>query len=159
MGCHTWFYRTLSKDEIENTKQKAIEMANDLCGDTEENREYGFVNINLLNDVLYSIKNNTSYWVDNGWGFKESVIKYKNKYYISVDDFHDIFRIINYPEKVTLKGFKNTLKFLKKKNKQYNKKYGTSISKHKIDVEITDEKIRLLKEFFKKYPSGIIKFG
>jgi len=68
MGCHTWFARPVKKEEFQIFKDHAIEHAWHLWGDTEENREWNDVRIDLFNKIKESVGNDTDYWWKQGYG-------------------------------------------------------------------------------------------
>ena len=45
MGCHTWFARPMTNDEFELMKEYCVQEAEELYGDTSENRQYAFLRI------------------------------------------------------------------------------------------------------------------
>ena len=69
---------------------------------------------------------------------------YRNEEYLQKQldcEFHDLFRAA-YDEDTVLKSFEETMEYIKDNNCQ--------------TFEYTEEK---LKEFFNKYPKGVIEFG
>ena len=68
MGCHTWFSRPVTEDELSVFKSHAIEDAYNLWGDTEENKEFNSVDMDRYLKVKESVENNTDYWWKEGYG-------------------------------------------------------------------------------------------
>jgi hypothetical protein len=133
MGCHTWFYKRLTKDEINRAKIHAISEA-------ESYEIEGFVDYSKF--ITNSIETCDYKWLVAGYGFQKGiVIQYKNIFYLTVCDFHDIFRLRNYPRKKLL-NYKQLKKWMGKRWYDLNE----------------DQKHQLCK-FWKKYPNGLIAFG
>ena len=63
MGCHTWFKRPVTEEELAVFKSYAIEDAYNLWGDTEENKEFNSVDMDRYLKVKESVENNTDYLV------------------------------------------------------------------------------------------------
>lgn len=74
----------------------------------------------------------------------ENVSEYINNVYYVNSEYHDVFRVTGYPND-TLYSYQECLEFID----NYNKK-------HNINIPVFKER---LKEFWDKYPDGIIKFG
>lgn len=140
MGCHTWFYRPIKEEEFVKMKEYApIEIYN-LCYEDK-----------LLYDSLMKSYNNNipcaygHYWWEFGYGsgFKNdfNVTIIKGNIFVEVKEFHDVFRVKNYPRKV-VKSRHELRKFM---GKNYFK--------------LTDNQLKLISNFFKKYKNGVITFG
>jgi hypothetical protein len=157
MGCHTWFERPVTKDEFEFFKSNAIEDARRICGDTEENRKLGIVDMNEFHKVKQSVEENTDYWWKNGYGTR---VFNKSEYtdvingimYIdlagghslifeNIKRYHDIFRIKTYPRKV-IHNKRELRRYLRKKY-----------------FELEKWQLERISEFFKENRDGIIMFG
>lgn len=140
MGCHTWFYKLLTPEEIEEGKLFAIKQANTLFNIKPHNH-HGLLDIIAYNKIMDSINNNTNEWIISGWGFINLVIHINGKFYINLDDYHDIFRVKNYPRKIiyNLRGLRRYLR------KDYFK--------------LTQSQISELQQFWQQYLHGIISFG
>lgn len=161
MGCHTWFARPVKNEELELFKKYAVQDAWYLYGDTKENRENNFVDMNKYYHVVNSVENNTDYWWKNNFGTTIRIgNEEKSEYTYVINDilyldltepcnpifynqkrYHDIFRVENYPKKI-IHNRKELRKWLRKKYFRLDEKQLS---------EITD--------FFKENPGGIIKFG
>ena len=68
MGCHTWFSRPVTEEELAVFKSYAIEDAYNLWGDTEKNKEFNSVDMDRYLKVKDSVENNTDYWWKEGYG-------------------------------------------------------------------------------------------
>ena len=84
------------------------------------------------------------YWWQLGYGsgtdtYKE--IDKDSKLYINVREYHDTFRIYNYPRKI-IRSRRGLRKFLRKRY-----------------FELTDNQLEKISEFFREYPGGVITFG
>jgi len=71
-------------------------------------------------------------------------------FYIVCKDFHDMFRVGDYPDD-SLFSYQECLDFIKR----YEDKYNTTIEIWKRDGAIKNS----LQEFWDKYPDGMIRFG
>ena len=76
-------------------------------------------------------------------------VKFKGKYYIEDTNVHDIFRTTEYPSDILLSE-KDTLEFIN--NKENVCSNSKDINSGKVDLE-------LIKEFWEKFPNGLIEFG
>jgi len=74
---------------------------------------------------------------------------YNNIPYIECEDFHDTFRVGNYPEDILL-SYEDTMKFIEHK---VFEGYSITLFENKFTGRIR------LEEFWEKYPDGMIKFG
>lgn len=135
MGCHTWFYRPLPADEILKHREFVRKELEEMKIEEEWDLSYRNYHYNRINTMVYD-------WILEYDYYGEGVIYYKhNGYYVDVDDFHDEFRIKNYPKKI-LHNYRQTKRWLLKKGKA-----------------LTEEESNRLKEFWGKYKGGIIRFG
>lgn len=158
MGCHTWFYKKsdLPLDEcIKKVKKQIRDGLNwsniyllDISGHVEldggGNQPF---KENELNDW---IRYNTRIlsWLEKGW-IRESAYNlltdagmyFRGNYYVDTNEFHDVFRIHNYPDDVLL-SMDETVEFLQKNNI--------------VMDEYISERLKL---FWNKYPDGQIHFG
>lgn len=162
MGCHTWFYRPVTKEELELFREHALEDAWKLWGETERNKEFGLVRIDRYNAVKESLEKNTDYWWKNGYGTRlvdengvereESVAVIQGKLYLdlaasvspifeNIERYHDVFRVYNYPLK-KIHSRKELRKFL-------GKRY----------FELEDWQLEKVSEFFRNNKGGVITFG
>ena len=161
MGCHTWFKRPVTEEELVVFKSYAIEDAYNLWGDTEENKEYNSVDMDRYLKVKESVENNTDYWWKEGYGTRiiEGEIE-KNEYvhlingvlyldlarpaypiFENLKRYHDVFRVSNYPSKV--------IHSRRELRRWMRKRY----------FELEDWQLEMISEFFRENPGGIITFG
>jgi hypothetical protein len=163
MGCHTWFYRKEERS-IEEARKKFIAEQKDMI------KSWGLMLYNPLDDcrVAYDwsdvdISNSIDVTerrirmvekglcnvaVFNHQPSNDGQHLYINEKFYTCDDEmpHDTFRIGGYPE-TKLFSLEETLKFLEDND-------------GKIDYWMTkEETIEKLKEFWTKYPDGMIEFG
>jgi hypothetical protein len=130
MGCHTWFHRKLTKDDIHQAKIKAL---NDKVL-AKHGKLKEFI-INSINCCDYK-------WLLSGWGIDNSIVVcHNNIFYATVEDFHDIFRITTYPRK-KLYNYKQLKKWM-----------------GKYWYDLNEEQKYQLRQFWLKYPKGLIAFG
>lgn len=159
MGCHTWFYRPATTKEID-----------ELINNSYQSLFYGFItdpfyrNINSTDDSLikelfnnindlkpyldYAYKSvvekrDPLYLIRDGYGGSDSISTkcIKDKVYIEVTKYNDLFRIHNYPEYV----IHNKRQLRKKLRKRY--------------FELDNNTLCKLSEFWYENPGGIIVFG
>ena len=155
MGCHTWFSKPITEKEFDLMKEYASTEIYQLVGDSKENVENGMYDEYLYNLLIKSLKDNTpcvygKYWWQLGWGegnpklgdssFVHEVQGY-NYLFIDVPEYHDLFRVKNYPNKVITSR--------RKLRRWMGKKY----------FNLTNEQLDKISEFFRKYPGGVITFG
>lgn len=160
MGSHTWFYnknnRTLeeAKDLYVKNLEKDTEfikniLKDDNYGGYDWKEYYEEMNIDnyedFLNDQLKSNRNkiNNINDLSEEQIYKsqtETSIYVNGKFYTMVEDFHDLFRT-NY-NNTKLFSLEETLKFIKENN-----------------CSVYDYTEKRLKEFWNKYPNGVIDFG
>lgn len=161
MGCHTWFARPVTKEELEVFKNNAIADAWNLFGNTEDNRKFNCVELIEYYRVKNSVENNTEYWWLHGFGTRiidgsteKSEYTYVRNGILYLDlspqcypifedlkRYHDVFRVKNYPLK--------TIHSRKELRKWMGKKY--------FDLE--EWQLDKISEFFRENPGGIITFG
>lgn len=138
MGCHTWFYRPITKSEFEQMKENAPFEIEKYCSDDK-----------FLHDQLMKSYNENlpcaygRFWWQLGWGLPEGVDSkvIDGKLYVGVEEYHDTFRVKHYP-KANCHNKYELRKFMKSR-------YFT----------LTPVQHFKISEFFKKYPGGIINFG
>lgn len=155
MGCHTWFSRPITEEEFDLMKEYAPIEIHQLVGDSKENVESGMYDEYLYNLLMKSLKENIpcvygKYWWQLGWGegnpklgdssFVREIRGYNNLF-IDVREYHDSFRVKNYPNKVITSR--------RKLRRWMGKKY----------FNLTTEQLEKISEFFRKYPGGVITFG
>lgn len=75
------------------------------------------------------------------YGFENIIVVHKGCYYEGVHDFHGIFRVKHYPRK-KLFNLRGVLRFTRKRK-----------------IYLNEDQISKIKEFFQKYPGGMIDFG
>ena len=161
MGCHTWFSRPVTEEELSVFKSHAIEDAYNLWGDTEENKEFNSVDIDRYIKVKESVENDTDYWWKEGYGTRIIDGKNKKNEYVhlingvlyldlarpvypifeNLKRYHDVFRVKNYPSKV-IHSRRELRKWMKKKY-----------------FDLDDWQLEKISEFFRENPGGIITFG
>ncbi|MNE56101.1 hypothetical protein D3C80_1509840 [compost metagenome] len=138
MGCHTWFYRPISKEEREEVRTtKAVHQVEEYWG-----KEALDGNESIYNDLMKSIQEDNAGWIEHGYGFEHTVVKQGDLFYTDDTEFHDVFRVKNYPKR-RLFNLRGVRRFLRKRG------YG----------ELTNEQVELLKKFWVTYPKGFIAFG
>lgn len=155
MGCHTWFSRPITEKEFNLMKEYAPIQIYELTGDSKENIENGMYDKHLYNLLMKSLKENSpcvdgKFWWQLGWGegnpelgtdnFTHEIQGYENLF-IDVPEYHDLFRVRNYPHKV-ITSRRNLRRWMKKKY-----------------FKLTSEQLEKCTEFFQRYPGGVITFG
>jgi hypothetical protein len=73
-------------------------------------------------------------------------------YYDYADDFHDLFRINDYPT-IELHSLEETMAFIDKRQR------ARDLDKKIHFLDPKEETFELLKEFWEKHPDGMINFG
>lgn len=161
MGCHTWFKRPVTEEELAVFKSYAIEDAYNLWGDTEENKEFNSVDMDRYLKAKESVEDNTDYWWKEGYGARITEDnKEKSEYVCLINGvlyldlarpvypifehlkrYHDVFRVSNYPSKV-IHSRRELRRWMKKKY-----------------FELEDWQLEKISEFFRENPGGIITFG
>jgi len=152
MGCHTWFYKPLTKDERERLRETANKY---LLEELSDNRYYKMLSKETIDKLSESIENDSDMWLE--WGlyeYEDFIEKIEEKFYVEVcnnnrggycceikENFHDNFRVKNYPKWI----IHNRHELRKKMRKKY--------------FELTQEQLNDISRFFKLYPGGIITFG
>ena len=141
MGCHTWFSRPITDKEFEKMKENAPKEIYYLTGDSDKN----------LYDLLMKSYNENIpcvygfYWWQLGYGsgidktYKE--IGKCSKLYTDVLEYHDTFRISNYPRRI-IRSRRDLRRFLRKRY-----------------FKLTDKQLERVSQFFREYPGGVITFG
>ena len=183
MGCHTWFYAEYKNYTPKQIRKIGIKQCNKLIHQIkQEIDKLNFINhledefeewdkeckINFLNKVIkykeYLLNNKNpirknfydilKYFIDEHVtlhsGIDSSIFDYYSVHYEDLkvyrslnsfeDKYHDTFRVDNYPDE--------TFTDLKSLNKWLNKNHIWLSRKQKIK----------LKDFWRKYPKGLIKF-
>lgn len=164
MGCHTWFYRPLSIDNITVLKQYALKSLNDIWEEDQlivdkdyiekyclTKKEYDFLRNRIeLNDIYVIVEYaklsiNDSIYVIEEKLYLELSYTYFDKtlptLYPIQKYFHDNFRIDNYPN------------WIIHNKRQLRRKLG------KKWYKLTEEQISEINDFWKIYPGGVIDFG
>ena len=146
MGCHTWCYK---KERDINNKELLIEVKRLIKKDLDFFERHGKreekdfkLHIKKLNRFL-TLLNNGIVKTDEFLGrlydqFESGIKMYVNGSLYSDSEFHDIFRIKNYPEDILLSK-EETLSFIKE-----NK------------LEVNYERVN---SFWSEHPDGMIEFG
>lgn len=152
MGCHTWFSRPITEEEFKLIKEYApIEIYN-LVGNPK-----GYYDRNLYSLLMKSYNENIpcvygKYWWQLGWGSSNPdllngehnyvhEIRKHNGLFVDVKEYHDIFRVKNYPSKA-IHNRKELRRWMRKKY-----------------FELEDWQLEKVSEFFRKHPDGVITFG
>ena len=157
MGCHTWFSRPVTQEEFKLIKEYAPTEIYNLCGDSKENIDTGIYDKYLYDTLMKSYNENIPcvyglYWWQLGYGASTpELLDGENNYvhmisgtdglYIDVKEYHDTFRVKNYPKKI--------IHSRKELRRWMGKKY----------FELEECQFEKVSEFFKKYPNGVIRFG
>lgn len=158
MGCHTWFYRLATKQEVEklinnsyqrlfygfitdpfyrNRNNNEDSLKKELFNNIDVLKpyiDYGYTCVVEKKDPLYLIRERYSSENDI---YTKCI---KDKVYIEVPEYNDLFRIPNYPEYV----IHNKKQLRMKLRKKY--------------FELDDNVLSKLSEFWKENPGGIIVF-
>lgn len=165
MGCHTWFLRPITKAEFNTMKEYAPVSIMSTCGPTEENIQSGVYNHVLYQELMNSWKYNSpcvygnTYWWQLGYGADkpglfeistnntepsfESVrqLSRSSGLYVTVSTYWDLFRLLNYPDKV-IRSRHDLRRYLRKRY-----------------FELSADQLEKISEFFRRYPGGAIVFG
>ena len=161
MGCHTWFSRPVTEEELSVFKSHAIEDAYNLWGDTEENKEFNIVDMDRYIKVKESVENDTDYWWKEGYGTriidgeteKDEYVYLRNgvlyldlarsthPIFEHLKRYHNVFRVSDYPSKV--------IHSRRELRRWMRKRY----------FELEDWQLEKISEFFRENPDGIITFG
>ena len=161
MGCHTWFSRPVTEEELLVFKSHAIEDAYNLWGNTEENKEFNSVDMDRYIKVEESVENDTDYWWKEGYGTRIIDGKNEKNEYVHLINgvlyldlarsthpifehlkrYHDVFRVSNYPSKV--------IHSRRELRRWMRKRY----------FELEDWQLEKISEFFRENPNGVITFG
>lgn len=157
MGCHTWFYRPLTKNEFELMKEYAPTDIYNHVGNSDENIKLGLYNKTLYELLMKSYNENIpcvygDYWWQLGYGIKNSKLAYgednfvreirgESGLFLEVREFIDLFRVDNYPRKI-IHSRRELRKWMKKKY-----------------FDLTEWQLSEISRFFKENPGGIIMFG
>lgn len=162
MGCHTWAAYKCNRS-IEEVRQIWIEKRikwiedyqkyidnPDLSPFERDSMESKIWNMSIYKRQLQIVKKGLcNVAVMNDQPEHSYYISDKG-FYIVCNDFHDMFRVSGYPKDI-LFSYQESLDFISKYENQYN-------TKIKIDYYNENDK-NLLREFWEKYPEGIIFFG
>jgi len=157
MGCHTWFSRPITEEEFALMKEYATIEIYNLTGNTKENMETGLYDEFLYRLLMKSLKENIpcvygKYWWQFGYGGSNPnlfngehnfihEIKGDNKLFVNVKEYHDIFRVKNYPSKVI---------HSRRELRRWMRKRYFDLEKWQLEK---------ISEFFRKYKNGVITFG
>lgn len=178
MGCHTWFYRPLTKDEFKLMKEyapTAIKESYEI--EISQNSDFEFKHI--VNRLLKSIEENIPcvyghYWYEFGWGSDSTELGYNgiglSTFYIENKLYAELSCKVSCPFFNTSLGCDSSKKdcgygyhdiFRVKNYPKYvihNKKELRKRLRKKYFL-LTKEQHELLDKFWKEYPDGIIDFG
>lgn len=165
MGCHTWWARPLTENDIEIARVFAQEKVKKLLGDSKEASKYGVANLPVIKEVANWIDDDDPRWWKYGWGFGKDNPNFRhfipipgtedggyyigvcpsrnegNKWYIDVLGYPDILRIENYPKKL--------IHNKKELRRYFGKRY----------FSITSNEHAVLQQFWSEYPDGIMYWG
>ena len=158
MGCHTWFLRPLTNDEIDLFRSNAINEALEVLKYIEdENNGLTTADLNFHNKIVESVNNGGDYWLQLGYGTtigeKSESTRYingvhyldlnlpPNPIFTDIKRYHDEFRVKNYPRKI-IHNRRELRRFMRKKY-----------------FSLTDDQLKTISEFFRENPKGIIMFG
>lgn len=158
MGCHTWFLRPLTSDEIDIFRSNAINESLEVLKYIEdENGRLTTADLNFHNKIVESVNNGDDYWLQAGYGTtigeKEEYTRYingihyleltwrPNPIFTDIKRYHDVFRVKNYPRKI-IHNRRELRRFMRKKY-----------------FSLTDDQLKTISEFFRENPKGIIMFG
>lgn len=134
MGCHTWCYKPSNV-----TLKEAKKIAKEWVDNYKEHLE------KLEVDFIEKHWDDVYVWRDYYYYSTTGLVHIDEKVWISDDKLpHDIFRttgVARYTSQV-MKSLQDTLDFIKKYNQS-----------------ISVEEMQKLKEYWKQYPNGLIKFG
>lgn len=169
MGCHTWFYKELKKPDLTNFEIKnkiinnienvTLPFLNKLLKETSDKKEeielkeeIYLTKIHLKQIIDISLKDEYKLLHAYYDMLDINFTSYNGKFYENTE-YQDIFRHRNY-EAPTLTSLNDTLEFIKIHNCKGNCYFDKNDKL--INEEINFDK---LKEFWNKYPNGIIEFG
>lgn len=168
MGCHTWFYKPI-KIEYEIAKKQFLELSTEtivaLKAGYTLNCEYSaeqLINIYSRQQRMVE-KGLCKVAVMNKYEHQDKVTLYipeKNTHYVNVDNYHNIFRIGNYPID-KLFSYNETIQFIESNKDKVYSHLGWIDEKNtfgKYDEMINIWEIKL-QSFWDKYPDGMIDFG
>ena len=157
MGCHIWCFKRVERTQ-EEAKQLFLKQKQKDINDWEEivnnpldecrvaykwSQEEIEFTLAVFKRQYRMVENN--YCQKAIWNHQpDNVSEYINNVFYVNSEYHDVFRVMGYPDD-TLYSYEECLEFID----NYNKKHNTNISVFK----------ERLKEFWDKYPNGIIKFG
>lgn len=188
MGCHTWYYKHYEVDaSFEEIQRGVLTYYEDgLIEMTDPTHEYYWIYEDYgeqrLKDTI-AIQERTIRRIKNGYckeavrnrytfvledierskfkgtdAHKASLFFYsKGKYYKDIDsEFTNGFRVFGYPETI-LRSYKETIDFILNNDKVY---FRNSILESSEEVLYNRHRaVNRIKEFWDKYPKGIIRFG
>ena len=169
MGCHTWFYKrlenppskeemvsklsTLFNEELNYIKNNPYK---DEFGDSLTNEEYTY-KLNFFENCLKVVTDNIEFYDENfddkkitieslycHFSYDDIILYHKGKFYVDSDEYHDLFRKYGYPDDV-LESYQETLDYINNPDNNCIIYYDGCYDK--------------LKEYWEKYPDGIICFG
>lgn len=159
MGCHTLFYRPTTKEEMNELINNSYQMLLYSFVTDPFYRNINDTDDNLINELCKNInglkpyfdyaytcvieKKDPLYLIRAGYGAKDGVYTrcIKDKVYIEVSKYNDLFRINNYPGFVIY----NKKQLRRKLRKRY--------------FELDSSVLCKLSEFWSENPGGIIVFG
>jgi hypothetical protein len=163
MGCHTWCYTISNKTEEEAKKiwikelkenihaNKSIisdknwgginwlEYDEGVEGNDDRRKEEIILSLEKIEEIGRGECSTKEIFINQ----PELCVFHKGKFYVDVDDYHDLFRRGGYPDDI-LTSFDETRRYINDRSNGCK------------TFDFTDGKI---KEFWDKYPQGLIDFG
>lgn len=151
MGCHTWCYTPIDIPEKEKIKEFLFDLYEDYLNSFNNRWK------NIIKNRIHKLKEDKiSYNLLIEWYFNRSGFTEENGKYYTVTEYHDIFRCSDY-DAPNLHSFEETLDFIKNNP---DKCFGNSCwSEDEQKIVKLDIDYETIKEFWIKYPNGLITFG
>ena len=166
MGCHTWFYKKLdNQPDYEDIRLEMLEFYKTEIGyyerhisNTLSDDEKWLFEDKSIEDSIHALNVLKRHYrlIEGRYCKVATLSKYpgftnrgldfsrvNGQFYVGIDNYHDAFRIGNYPED-ELFSLQETLDF---------------IEKHKDEIRYNDDWKKEIEEFWTKYPNGRITFG
>ena len=151
MGCHVWYYRPMTNTEFQHMKNNAVQDAININNSIIEENLQNEIALAPTEDIRKSIQYDIPcvyevYWYELGYGWDDEndfpCKCIEKKMYVEVPEYTDVGRVIyTYPNKI-IHSYKQFKKYTRKKW-----------------YSISNAEKEQIKEFFAKYPGGVITFG
>ena len=151
MGCHTWCYTPIEIPEKEEIKNFLFDLYEDYLQSFKDRWK------NIIKNRIHKLKEDKiPIWQLEEWYFdRRGFTKENGKYYMETE-YHDIFRCNDY-DAPNLHSLEETIEFIKNNSDKCFGNIGWVPEKQKcVAFEINFDNI---KEFWTKYPNGLITFG